>query len=217
MRVVRLRGTRIAAVLLVATAVAGVASCSGENPQVELSQAAPGSRATPTVTVTVPAWRTVTQTLTATTTMVTATTVPVTPTVTLTLPPRPVATSTTPFSEAAALTSYAALIRDITALDRTGGTGTGAALQFESLARHLTTIETTGAPPGLDPPSWFGRVISLRLFADAASAEALAGSPQAPARFAVIRSEVGVLLAMVNGALRTNLALPPPSPPTPAS
>ena len=98
-----------------------------------------------------------------------------------------------------------------------GGTGPNAALQFEALARHLTSLEGTTAPPGLDPPSWFGRVASLRLFADAASAEALAGSPQAPARYGVIRSEVGVLLAMINGALRTNLVLPIPAATTSAT
>ena len=129
---------------------------------------------------------------------------------TVTLPPRPVVTSTVPFNQAAALGSYQAIIGDITALDNSGGTGPSAALQFEALARHLASLEGTTAPPGLDPPSWFGRVASLRLFADAASAEALAASPQAPARYGVIRSEVGVLLAMVNGALRTNLVLPVP-------
>jgi hypothetical protein len=213
MRVVRLRATGISAALLAAVAVAVVASCSG-NPQVELSQAASGSISSPTVTMTVSEWRTVTHTVTTTTTLVTATTVPSTPTVTVTLPPRPVVTSTAPFNQVTALASYAAIIRDISALDTSGGTGTSAALHFEALARHLTTLETTTAPPGLDPPSWFGRVVSLRLFADAAAAEALAGSPQAPARYAVIRSEVGVLLAMVNGALRTNLSLPAPPPTT---
>ncbi|MDV3220203.1 hypothetical protein [Intrasporangium sp.] len=208
MRVVRVRVTRVSAALLVSTAVV-VASCSG-NPGVEISQAPRGSVPTQTVTVTVSAWRTATQTVTATTTMVTPTTVLATPTVTVTLPPRPVVTSTAPFDQARAMASYQAIIGDITALDATGGAGASAALRFESLARHLTVLETTTAPPGLDPPSFFGRVASLRLFADAASAEALAGSPQAPARYAVIRSEVAVLLSMVNGALRTSLALPTP-------
>ena len=214
MRVVRLGVTRTGAALLAAAAIVAASSCSAPNAQVELSQAPAGSPTTPAVTMTVPGWRTVTHTLTVTTTMVTPTTVRATPTVTVTLPPRPAATSTVPFTKATALAGYAAIIRDIAALDVTGGAGSTAAIQFESLARHLIQLETMEAPPGLDPPSWFGRVISLRLFADAASAEALAGSPQAPARFAVIRSEVGVLLAMVNGALRTTLTLPPPASPT---
>lgn len=219
MRVVRLRVTRISATrisaarvcaaVLAAAAVAVVTSCSG-NPDIELSQVPPGTTSTPTATVTVSEWRTVTHTVTATTTVVTPTTVLATPTVTVTLPPRPVVTSTVPFNQAAALGSYQAIIGDVTALDSSGGTGPSAALQFEALARHLASLEGTTAPPGLDPPSWFGRVASLRLFADAASAEALAASPQAPARYGVIRSEVGVLLAMVNGALRTNLVLPVP-------
>lgn len=212
MRVVRVGAPRMGPALLAAVVLTVLTSCSSPNEQIELSQAPPGAKATPTVTITIPEWRTVTQTLTATTTLVSATTVPVTPTVTVTLPPRPAATSTAAFDQATALAGYAAIIRDIGALDTSGGAGPGAAVQFESLARHLSALETTAAPPGLDPPSWFGRVISLRLFAEAASAEALAGSPQAPARFVVIRSETGVLLAMVNGALRTNLALPPPPP-----
>lgn len=225
MRVVRLRvtrtgtgrvsGTRVCAVVLAPLVVAVIGSCSGK-PEIELSQAPPGTGLGPTATVTVPEWRTVTNTVTATTTVVSPTTVLTTPTVTVTLPPRPVVTSTAPFSQGTALASYQGIIGDISALDRSGGTGPGAALQFEALARHLTSLEGTAAPPGLDPPSWFGRVTSLRLFADAASAEALAGSPQAPARYGVIRSEVGVLLAMVNGALRTNLVLPIP-PPTPST
>ena len=219
MRVVRLRVTRtgatvvsaarVCAAVLASAAVAVAASCSG-NPEVELTQAGPGTRLAPTATVTVSEWQTVTHTVTATTTVITPTTVLATPTVTVTLPPRPVVTSTVPFNQATALASYQAIIGDITALDRSRATGPSAALQFEALARHLTSLEGTAAPPGLDPPSWFGRVASLRLFADAATAEALAGSPQAPARYGVIRSEVGVLLAMVNGALRTNLVLPAP-------
>ena len=226
MRVVRLRVTRIrasrvsaarvCAAVLATAAVAVIASCSG-NPEIELSQAPPGTTLAPTATVTVPEWRTLTTTVTATTTVVTPTTVLATPTVTVTLPPRPVVTSTAPFDQATALASYRAIIGDISALDRSGGTGPNAALQFEALARHLTSLEGTTAPPGLDPPSWFGRVASLRLFADAASAEALAGSPQAPARYGVIRSEVGVLLAMINGALRTNLVLPIPAATTSAT
>ena len=226
MRVVRLRVTRVSATrvsaarvcaaVLATAAVAVVTACSG-NPEVELSQAPPGTTLAPTATVTVSEWRTATHTVTATTTVVTPTTILATPTVTVTLPPRPVVTSTAPFNQATAMASYQAIIGDISALDSGGGTGPSAALQFEALARHLTSLEGMAAPPGLDPPSWFGRVTSLRLFADAASAEALAGSPQAPARYGVIRSEVGVLLAMVNGALRTNLVLPVPPAPSAAT
>jgi hypothetical protein len=160
--------------------------------------------------MTVSEWRTVTQTMTATTTVVTPTTILATPTVTVTLPPRPAVTRTIAFDQAVAVAAYQQLIADITALDAAPVSGSRAAVQLDALSAHLAGIEAMGAPPGLDPPSWFGRIGSLRLFADAASSEAEAGSPQAPARYTVIRSEVGVLLSMANGALRTNLALPPP-------
>lgn len=208
MRVVRLRMTRVSAGVLLLALVGIAASCSS-NPQVELTQAAPGSEASPTVTVTVSEWRTVTQTLTATTTVVTPTTVLATPTVTVTLPAHPAVTRTSAFDQAVAIATYQLLVGDIVSLDGAPVSGPRAALQLDALAGHLASIEAMAPPPGLDPPSWFSRVGSLRIFADAASSEAQAGSPQAPARYTVIRAEVGVLLSMVNGALRTSLTLPP--------
>ena len=74
--------------------------------------------------------------------------------------------------------------------------------------RHLASLRANGAPPGIDPPSYYSRIGSLQLFAEAASDEAAAGSPQAAGRYAVIRQETGVLLSLVNGALRTAYALP---------
>jgi hypothetical protein len=208
MRVVRLRVTRVPVAVLTLAVIGVAASCSA-NPQVELTQSAPGSGSSPTVTVTVSEWRTVTQTMTATTTVATPTTVLATPTVTVTLPARPALTRTTAFNQTVALAMYQQLIGDITSLDAAPVSGSRAALQLDALVGHLASIESMAAPPGLDPPSWFGRVGSLRLFADAASSEAQAGSPQAPARYTVIRAEVGVLLSMVNGALHTSLTLPP--------
>jgi hypothetical protein len=208
---VRLNVPRVGARLLAvsfAGILVGVAACTGK-PQIQLSQAPPGSAPPPTVTVAVPTWRTVTHTVTATTTVVTATTVAVTPSETVTLPARPVATTTTAFDQAAVTANLQGIISEITALDAAPISGSSAAVRLDALSGRLATLEATTAPPGLDQPSWTGRVISLRLFADAASSEALAGSPQATARYAVIRSEIGVLLSMVNGALHTNLTLPP--------
>src|SRR6478735_8054936 len=69
-----------------------------------------------------------------------------------------------------------------------------------------------GPPPGLDAPSYYGRLGSLGLFARAASDEATANSPVAQSRYAVIRQETGILLSLVNGALTTTFTLPTPAP-----
>lgn len=195
-----------AVALLIAAALPGLAACTSSNPQVELSQAGAGTEpgSTPTVTVTVidPNGPPVTATATVTVTA--------TPTVTVTMPPRPTPTVTAPFTQAVALVSYQNLVSDIALLDAMTLTGSPAALQLDVLAQHFATLESSGAPPGLDPPTYFGRLASLRLFAAAASEEAAAGSPQAAARYVVIRRETGVLLGLVNGALRTSLALPAP-------
>lgn len=208
-RTVRVGTVRVGAVtsLLATVALVGaIASCSG-NPEIQLSQSGPGG-SDPTVTMTVPHWRTVTATVTAEPSTTTAT-VLATPTVTVTLPPRPPVTSASAFDQGAVTRTLQAIIDDIIALDVGPVSGASAAVRLDSLAARLSTLEAMAAPPGLDPPSWQSRVISLRLFAGAASDEALAGSPQALARYSVIRSETGVLLSMANGALRTNLTLPP--------
>jgi hypothetical protein len=87
-------------------------------------------------------------------------------------------------------------------------TGNPAAVQLDALAKHLRSLGANGAPPGLDPPSYYARLKSLELFADAASKEADASSPQAGSRYTVIRQETGVFLSLVNGALRTTFVLP---------
>ena len=114
------------------------------------------------------------------------------------------------FDPGLATLDYTNLIDDVRVLDGMPGSGSPTALQFEVLARHLASLRANGAPPGIDPPSYYSRIGSLQLFAEAASTEAAAGSPQAAGRYAVIRQETGVLLSLVNGALRTNYALPAP-------
>jgi hypothetical protein len=184
---------------LVAAALAG---CSGNRPEVDLSQAAGTSSPTQTVTVT----EIVTPTVTTTQTQ----TVTTTATVTVTALPRPSLTTSTTFNQSLATLDYTNLIDDVRVLDGMPGSGSPTALQFEVLARHLASLRANGAPPGIDPPSYYSRIGSLQLFAEAASTEAAAGSPQAAGRYAVIRQETGVLLSLVNGALRTNYALPAP-------
>ena len=186
--------------LLGAVAMSG---CSADRPDVELSQAA-ASPPAPTQTVTVTELITPTVTTTATQTLTT------TATVTVTALPRPSLTTTTTFNQSLATVDYTNLIDDIRVLDGMPTAGAPTALQLEVLARHLASLRANGAPPGIDPPSYYSRIGSLQLFAEAASDEAAAGSPQAAGRYAVIRQETAVLLSLVNGALRTAYALPPP-------
>lgn len=200
-----------AAAVTAALAVVALAGCSADRPEVQLSQA-PVSTPAPTATVTVTELMTPTVTTTATTT------VAQTSTVTVTALPRPVLTATTTFNASLATVDYANLVDDVRVLDGMPATGAPTALQFEVLARHLASLRANGSPPSLDPPSYYSRIGSLQLFAEAASAEAAAGSPQAASRYAVIRSETGVLLSLVNGALKSTYALPSPTRPSgPAS
>lgn len=215
------KGVVAAAVLSAALVVGG---CTTERPTVSLS-AVPGGTGggtgtpapvTPPVeTVTVTAVET--RTVVATTTVVTTVTVRPTGTATAAAP-----APTTPaaFDRAAALTTYANLVDDLRLLDRMSLAGNAAALQLDLLAQHLEALAANGAPPGVDAPSYYGRVASLALFARAASDEAAAGSPVAQRRYVVVRRETGVLLTLVNGALGTTFTVPaaPPSPtPTPST
>ncbi len=193
----------------IATAIAAglvLGACSTGNPEVELSQAGAGT-APPTATVTVTEEHT--HTVTATATVVTTATVTATPTVTVTALPRPAITTSPVFNHAAALVDYNNLVADIRRLDAMPLSGNPAAVEFDVLAKHLGSLGANGAPPGLDPPSYYARLKSLELFADAASEESDASSPQAASRYAVIRQETGVFLSLVNGALRTTFVLPP--------
>jgi hypothetical protein len=203
------RAQPIAALAL--TAALALAGCSANRPEVELSQA-PGATGTPAPTQTVTVTEIDTRTVTATTTVVRTATVTTTPTVTVTALPRPSLTTSTVFNRAAALADYATLVSDVRVLDRMSLTGNAAALQLDLLAAHLARLGANGAPPGLDAPSYYGRIGSLGLFARAASDEAAAGSPVAESRYAVIRQETGVLLSLVNGALATTFTLPPAVP-----
>lgn len=197
------RAATAGAVLTVALVVGALSGCSADRPQVQLNQA-PMPTPAPTVTVT----STVTSTVTVS--------------ATVTVLPRPVLTATTTFNASLATVDYSNLVDDVRVLDGMPGTGAPTALQLEVLARHLASLRANGTPPSLDPPSYYSRIGSLQLFAEAASAEAAAGSPQAANRYAVIRSETGVLLSLVNGALKTTYALPSPTPsltpsPTPSA
>ncbi|MEW1952422.1 hypothetical protein [Terrabacter sp. NPDC080008] len=221
MRPARITTAGTTAATAAAAAVLGLGAlvltgCSGSTPQVELSQVA-GSTGTPVPTQTVTVTQVQTRTVTATTTRVQTATVTATPTVTVTALPRPSLTTSTVFNRPVALADYANLVSDVTVLDRMSLTGNAAALQLDLLDQHLTRLGANGPPPGLDAPSYYGRLNSLGLFAHAASDEAQAGSPVAASRYTVIRQETGVLLSLVNGALSTSFTLPPaPSAPAPS-
>jgi energy-converting hydrogenase Eha subunit A len=201
---------RLAAGLALSAAVA-LGGCSSGQPAVELSQVA-GTSGTPVPTQTVTVTEIDTRTVTATATVVTTATVVATPTVTVTALPRPSLTTSTVFNRPVALADYTSLVVDVRLLDRMSLSGNAAALQLDLLAQHLARLAANGPPPGLDAPSYYGRLGSLGLFARAASDEAQANSPVAQSRYAVIRQETGVLLTLVNGALKTTFTLPTPPP-----
>lgn len=211
------RARATAAALLAGLALGGVglAGCSSGDPQVELSQVA-GATGTPAPTATVTVTQVDTSTVTATRTTVRTATVTVTPTVTVTALPRPTSTTSTTsttFNRAVALADYGNLVSDVRVLDQMTLSGNAAALQLDLLDQHLTRLGANGPPPGLDAPSYYGRLYSLGLFARAASDEAQAGSPVAASRYTVIRQETAVLLSLVNGALSTTFSLPAAAPP----
>ena len=206
---------RVAAALVLPCALT-LSTCSSGTPVIELSQFA-GASSTPLPT---PPTQTVTvteidrQTITAT--VVTTATVVATPTVTVTVPASPSLGTSPVFNRPVALADCTSLVMDVRLLDRMSLSGNAAALQLDLMAQHLARLGANGPPPGLDAPSYYGRLASLGLFARAASDEARASSPVAASRYAVIRRETGVLLALVNGALTTTFTLPAP-PPRPTS
>lgn len=205
-----MRRVEVAAALALSAALA-LGGCSSGKPEIDLSQAA-GSTGTPVPTETVTVTEIDTRTVTATTTVVTTATVVATPTVTVTALPRPSLTTSTVFNRPAALADYSNLVVDVRLLDRMTLSGNAAALQLDLMAQHLGRLGANGPPPGLDAPSYYGRLASLGLFARAASDEASASSPVAQSRYAVIRQETGILLSLVNGALATTFTLPTPAP-----
>jgi len=204
------RRAKVATALALSAALA-LAGCSSGKPEIDLSQVA-GSTGTPVPTETVTVTEVDTRTVTATTTVVTTATVVATPTVTVTALPRPSLTTSTVFNRAAALADYSNLVVDVRLLDRMSLSGNAAALQLDLMAQHLERLGANGPPPGLDAPSYYGRLASLGLFARAASDEATASSPVAQSRYAVVRQETGILLSLVNGALTTTFTLPTPAP-----
>ena len=205
-----MRRAKVATALALSAALA-LAGCSSGKPEIDLSQVA-GSTGTPVPTETVTVTEVDTRTVTATTTVVTTATVVATPTVTVTALPRPSLTTSTVFNRAAALADYSNLVVDVRLLDRMSLSGNAAALQLDLMAQHLERLGANGPPPGLDAPSYYGRLASLGLFARAASDEATASSPVAQSRYAVVRQETGILLSLVNGALTTTFTLPTPAP-----
>jgi hypothetical protein len=211
------RGARVAAALAVSAALA-LGACSSGKPEIELSQVG-GSTGTPvpTETVTVTATEIDTRTVTAMATVVTTATVVATPTVTVTALPRPSLTTSTVFNRPAALADYSNLVVDVRLLDRMSLAGNAAVLQLDLMAQHLERLGANGPPPGLDAPSYYGRLGSLALFARAASDEATASSTVAQSHYAVIRQETGILLSLVNGALATTFTLPTAAAPRPTT
>lgn len=222
------RGRLALVVGLTLAAVGVVSACSSGNPEVALTQergaerttagtaadsstspATPSGTPAPPVTVTVTATQVVTPT--ATTTVSVTVSVTTVPTVTVTALPRPT-TASSVFDQVAAVQDYDFLVTDVGALDAMTVSGPAAALRLDAMAGHFASLKANGGPPGLDLPSYRGRIGTLELFAAAASDEAAAGSPQAAARYAVIRQETGTFLALVNGALKTSFALPTPTP-----
>ncbi len=200
---------------LVLGLTAALTACTAGKPGVELSQVAgSGVTGTPVPTQTVTVTEIDTRTVTATTTLVhsTTSTVMATPTVTVTALPRPSLTTSTVFNRTTALADYANLVNDVRVLDRIPLSGNAAAVQLDAMTQHLARLGANGPPPGLDAPSYYGRLFSLGLFARAGADEAAAGSPVATSRYSVVRQETGVLLSLVNGALSTTFTLPPPVP-----
>ncbi len=211
-----MRRARLAAALALSAALA-LAGCSSGTPEIQLSQVGgatgtTGTTGTPVPTETVTVTEIERRTVTATTTVVTTATVVATPTVTVTALPRPSLATSRVFNRPAALADYSNLVDDVRLLDRMAMSGNAAALQLDLMAQHLARLGANGPPPGLDAPSYYGRLASLGLFAQAASDEATASSPVAQSRYAVIRQETGTLLSLVNGALATTFLLPTPVP-----
>jgi hypothetical protein len=203
------------------SAVAGLTGTPGVVPTVGSTTgpdagSAVGSTVAPLVTSTVTVTAVDTRTVVATTTVVTTATVVATATVTLPATARPRATSGV-FDRPAALVDYADLVDDVRILDAMTLAGNAAAVQLDLVAQRFERLGANGPPPGVDAPSYYGRLASLALFAHAASGEAAARSPVAPSRYAVIRQETGVLLSLVNGALATTFTLPAPGPRTPTT
>lgn len=189
--------------MLLGAALAGalvLAGCSTK-PQVEFTPSASHATVTVTVTTTItaPPSGTIAGLTTGMTTDVTAAT-----------SPQP--TTTAPFIRNLAEQGYSNLVADIGLLDSQFASGRSPSLRLEVLHQHFTELSGFGVPPGLDGPSYLSRVRTLETFAAAAAQESLTDLARSRARYEVIRRETGLLLAQVNGVLRTTYALPVATP-----
>ena len=103
---------------------------------------------------------------------------------------------------------YQSLTRQIAVIDALPRTGATTESALDDLAGRFRALRAAPVPAGVDRPSYVGRLFSLELFAAAAADEARASSPQAAARYDVIRAQTATLLGLVNSGLGTALALP---------
>lgn len=204
-------------------------ACNGD-PQVQLEEGGrtidslpPVPAVSQVVTVTDPVTLTVTRTVT----------VEVTPSGTA-LPATPAIPAV--FDEGAAREAVSALLADIGHLDRdfprttatsspspspappapsttgsgpSGGTAAGHLRTFDA---HLQDLLAAGIPTATDGPSYVARVLSLQTFASAALIETSTDPSRAAARYAVMRTELAVLLTQVGTSLGASFTLPPPGP-----
>lgn len=103
---------------------------------------------------------------------------------------------------------YVALVAQIATIDSMTLTGPRAGAALDALAGQYRALRATPVPTTVDGPSYLGRLYSLELFAAAAAGEARSASPQAAARYGVIRDQTATLLALANGGLGTTFTLP---------
>lgn len=195
-------GRRLAAVPAL-VALAAIAGCT-TNRQIEFAP----STARPTVTVTVTVTGPPSGTSPASTNSGSAQ-----PTSATTTNSDPSPTGVV-FNRALADEQYKGLISSIAMIDLQIASGASPALRLDVLSKGFGTLFTLGVPPGLDGPSYLSRLRTLEMFAAAAAQEARANLPRALERYQVVRTETGLLLTQVNGAIRTTYALPSPLKPS---
>lgn len=218
--------TRRVVGLVTLTMLATVAGCSSGSP-VELNQTRPPVTVTVTTTVTAPATSapqtsTATPTSTPTSTASGQATSPGAPGSRTasgltsgpnTSPPVSVTTAAGGAAQAKLVAQYQGLIAQIAVVDGLPRTGAATGSALDDLARRYRALRSAPVPAKVDPPSYVGRLFSLELFAAAAAGEARSSSPQAAARYDVIRAQTATLLALVNSGIGTALALPVPGVP----
>ncbi|MEO5745977.1 MAG: hypothetical protein ABIQ53_15495 [Terracoccus sp.] len=195
--------------------LATVAGCSSD-PPVELNQTRPPVTVTVTTTVTAPVTST-SATSSATTGGSSTSSLPAGSS----SPPPASASGTTTSggpggaAQSQLVSQYQAMVAKIGVIDALPRTGTAAGSALDDLAGRYRALRASPVPAKVDRPSYVGRLFSLELFAAAAAEEARASSPQATARYDVIRAQTATLLVLVNSGLGTSLALPAPGAPRP--